>query len=240
VAFAGIYLALVAGALSILSPCVLPLLPVVVGAAVAQHKLAPLALAAGLALSFTAIGMFVASIGYAAGLDSEVFRSIAAAMLVLVGLVLAVPRWQNRLALAAGPLADWAGQRLGGRPGHRLWGQFGVGALLGAVWSPCVGPVLGAASVLAAQGKEFAHVALTMFAFGIGSAVPLLLIGLLSKETLLRWRSCMLAAGQNGKLLLGGALMTGGAMILLGLDKAFEAWLLQVLPQSLLDLTGRF
>jgi cytochrome c-type biogenesis protein len=238
-AFASIYLAFAAGLLSILSPCVLPLVPVVVGAAVAEQRLAPLALATGLALSFTAIGTFVATIGYALGLDGEWLRSIAATMLVVVGIVLAIPGWQSRFALAAGPLGDWAGQRFGGRPGHGLWGQFGVGALLGAVWSPCVGPVLGAASVLAAKGKDLGHVALTMFSFGIGSAIPLLLIGLLSRETLLRWRSRMLAAGRSGKMLLGGVLLAGGLMILLGLDKAIEARLVQILPQWLADLAGR-
>jgi cytochrome c-type biogenesis protein len=78
-----------------------------------------------------------------------------------------------------------------------------------------------------------------MFSFGLGSAIPLLLIGLLSRETLLRWRSRMLAAGRSGKTLLGGVLTAGGLMILLGFDKTIEAWLVQLLPQSLLDLAGR-
>src|SRR4030081_2550617 len=67
-------LAFVAGLFSVLSPCVLPLVPIVLGAAVAEHKLGPVALAVGLALSFTAIGMFVATIGYTIGLDGDVFR----------------------------------------------------------------------------------------------------------------------------------------------------------------------
>jgi len=75
-------LAFVAGLFSVLSPCVLPLVPIVLGAAVAEHKLGPVALAVGLALSFTAIGMFVATIGYTIGLDGDVFRSVAAVLLV--------------------------------------------------------------------------------------------------------------------------------------------------------------
>src|ERR1700716_3975429 len=78
-------LAFVAGLFSILSPCVLPLVPIVLGAAVAEHKLGPVALAVGLALSFTAIGMFIATIGYTIGLDGDVFRSVAAVLLVFVG-----------------------------------------------------------------------------------------------------------------------------------------------------------
>ncbi len=238
--FISIPLALVAGLFSILSPRVLPLVPILLGTAVAEHKLGPAALAAGLALSFTAIGMFVATIGYSIGLDGEVFRSVAAVLLVLVGVVLVIPQWQAQFALAAGPIGNWTEQKLSDAPSSGLWGQFGVGVLLGAIWSPCVGPTLGAASVLASQGRELGRVALTMFSFGVGSALPLLLLGLLSRESLARWRGQMLAFGKSGKMLLGGVLILSGLLILFGLDKALEGWLLQVLPQSLLDLAGRF
>ncbi len=234
-----ILLAFVAGLFSILSPCVLPLVPVVLGAAVAEHKLGPLALAVGLASSFTAIGMFVATIGYTIGLDGEAFRSIAAILLVVVGAILLVPHWQAQFTLAAGPVSNWTEQKFGGGPSHGLWGQLGVGALLGAVWSPCVGPTLGAASVLASQSKELGHVAVTMFSFGVGSALPLLLLGTLSRETLVRWRGRMLSFGKGGKMLLGSVLVLSGLLILLRLDKALEGWLLQFLPQSLLDLSAR-
>jgi cytochrome c-type biogenesis protein len=64
-------LAFVAGVLSILSPCVLPILPVVLGAAASQHRLGPIALASGLSISFVGIGLFLATIGHAIGLDAE-------------------------------------------------------------------------------------------------------------------------------------------------------------------------
>src|SRR5260221_14768676 len=111
---AGIGLALLAGLLSTLSPCVLPLIPIVVGTAMGEHRFGPVALAAGLALSFVAIGLFVATIGFSAGLDQELFRSIAAVLLILVGGVLLMPRWQVQLAAAAGPVRDWAAGRGGG------------------------------------------------------------------------------------------------------------------------------
>ncbi len=235
-----ILLALFAGLFSILSPCVLPLVPIVLGAAVSEHRCGPAALAGGLALSFTAIGMFVATIGYAIGLDGEVFRSVAAVLLVGVGAVLIVPNWQAQVALATGPIGNWTEQKFGSGKSDGLWGQFGVGVLLGAVWSPCVGPTLGAASILAAQGRELGHVALTMFAFGIGSALPLLLLGMLSRETLTRWRGRMLSLGKGGKALLGGVLIASGLLILLGLDKALEVELVRILPQFMADLAGRF
>src|SRR5258708_19420415 len=104
----GIGLALIAGILSTLSPCVLPLVPIVVGAAMGEHRYGPVALAAGLSLSFVAIGLFVATFGFAAGLDQDLFRSVAAVILIVVGGVLLIPRLQPPFAAAAGPFAHCA------------------------------------------------------------------------------------------------------------------------------------
>src|SRR6478609_2333066 len=171
-------LAFLAGALSVLSPCVLPLLPIVLGSAASEHRLAPAVLAAGLALSFVVIGLFVATIGFAAGLDTGVFRLVSAVLLIAVGTLL-VPRLGAQAAAAAGPVSNWVEGQFGGFAAQGLSGQFLLGLLLGAVWSPCVGPTLGAASILAAKGENLGQVALTMIAFGIGAAVPLIAIGLL-------------------------------------------------------------
>jgi cytochrome c biogenesis protein CcdA len=233
-------LAFLAGLLSILSPCVLPLTPMILGAAVAEHRLGPVALAAGLATSFTAIGLFVASIGYSIGLDGDVFRTAGAVMLAGFGVVLMLPNLQAQLALAAGPLSNWSQQRFGGGPAHGLRGQFGVGLLLGTVWGPCVGPTLGAATMLAAQGRDLGWVALTMLVFGLGSALPFLVLGTLTRQALLRWRDRLTSAGKRGKMLLGAVLTATGLLIVFGLDKTFETWVMTIAPQFLVDLSGRY
>ena len=99
-------LAFLAGTLSVLSPCVLPLVPIVLGTAASEHRLGPLALAAGLAISFTTIGLFVATIGFAAGLDTDLFRTVSAILLIGVGVLLLVPRLQEQFAVAAGPVSQ--------------------------------------------------------------------------------------------------------------------------------------
>lgn len=232
--------ALIAGILSILSPCVLPLLPIVLGTAVSEHRYGPIALAAGLALSFTAIGLFVATIGFAIGLDAGVFRMAAAVMLILLGLVLMLPAWHARVAAAGGPLSNWTEQRFGGFSPGGLRGQFGVGLLLGAVWSPCVGPTLGAASVLAARGENLGAVALTMLAFGVGAGLPLIALGMLSRPRLMSLRNRMMAAGQGFKTALGGFLVAVGFLILTGWDKILEAALVAASPEWLTRLTTSF
>lgn len=229
-----------AGVVSTLSPCVLPLIPIVLATAAGQHRHGPLALAAGLALSFTAVGLFVATIGFAIGLDAGLFRAAGGAMLVAFGGVLLLPALQTRVALAAGPVSNWTEQRFGAMPGAGLGGQFGVGLLLGVVWAPCVGPTLGAASLMAARGENLGQVALTMLAFGLGAALPLLLLGMLSREALLRWRGRMLSAGTGGRRIIGGALVAVGALILFGFDKRLEASLLDIAPAWLIRLTTSF
>lgn len=103
-----------------------------------------------------------------------------------------------------------------------------------------MGPTLGATSVLAAQGRELAHVAVTMFAFAIGTAMPLLLLGMLSRQSLMRWRGRLLLFGKGGKTFLGGVLIASGLLILFALDKALEAELVRILPQFMTDWAGRF
>jgi cytochrome c biogenesis protein CcdA len=236
----GLVLSFVAGVLSILSPCVLPLLPIVLGAAASEQKWGPAALAAGLSISFVAIGLFVATIGFSIGLDGDVFRSVAAAFMIAIGIVLMVPRLQTGLAVAGGPIANWADRRRTGLDSGGLGGQFAVGVLLGAVWSPCVGPTLGAASLLAAQGRDLGQVALTMFVFGLGAALPLLALGLVSREAMMRWRHRLAAAGHGLKAGFGAVLAAIGVFVITGLDKTVETALVEASPQWLTDLTTRF
>ena len=238
--YASLGLAFLAGLVSIFSPCVLPLLPVVLGTAVSEHRLGPVALVAGLALSFLVLGLFVATIGFSLGLDGEFFRDLAALLLLLVGVILMVPTLQARLSMLTAPFGNWVQDRFGGGQRQGLPGQFAVGILLGAVWTPCIGPTLGAASVLAAQGRDLVQVGLTMFVFAVGAALPLLLLGLASREALMRWRGRMLATGSTGKMVLGIILVLTGAIILTGIDKPLEAALLQITPAWMTEIGTRF
>jgi cytochrome c-type biogenesis protein len=233
-------LAYLAGALSTLSPCVLPLLPVVLGSAASAHRLGPLALGLGLASSFVAVGLFVATIGFAIGLDADVFRTVAAAIMIVVGGVLIVPLLQARVAYAAGPVTQWTDQWLAGLSAAALPGQFGVGLLLGVAWSPCVGPTLGAASLLASEATDLPRVAATMLVFGLGAASPLLAVGVLSRELISNARARLLSAGQNLRAALGIGFVLVGALIVTGMDKQIETALVDISPQWLTALTTRY
>jgi cytochrome c biogenesis protein CcdA len=112
--------------------------------------------------------------------------------------------------------------------------------VLGAVWSPCVGPTLGAASVLAARGENLQQVAVTMTVFGLGAALPLLLLGAVSRRLMSNWRDSLLGAGKRVKQGLGVLLIVLGALIVAGVDKDLEARLVAASPAWLTRLTTRF
>lgn len=233
-------LSFVAGGLSTLSPCVLPLLPILLGAAMAAHRHAPLALASGVCLSFTLVGTLIASLGLALGIDHGQLRYVAAILLLGWGTILLSAWLQARLAGALSGLSGAYQTRLAYFAFDSLTGQFLLGLLLGLAWSPCVGPTLGAAATLASQGQDLPLVASMMAAFGLGAGLPLAGLGLMSRQTLQRTRGRLLAAGEFGKKLLGGIMLTLGAMILGGADKSLETFLLRAAPHWLLQLTTSY
>ena len=231
---------LAAGVLSTLSPCVLPILPIMLGSAASAHPRAPLALAAGLALSYAVVGSLLAWAGSALGVDTAPVRFVAALMLAALGVVLLSGAAQRRFASATAGVGD-AGNRLLSRLRlEGIRGQFVIGLVLGVVWSPCVGPTLGATVALASQGARLVQVASLMAVFGVGAALPVLALAYASRAGFARSRGALLKAGQAGKAILGAALVAVAAMILLGLDKRAEAWLVEQSPAWLTELTTRF
>ena len=139
----GVYgLSVMAGILSTLSPCVLPLIPILVGTALTAHRYGPVALASGLALAYAIAGLFLATVGLMIGLDQVVFRNIAAGLMILFGLVLLSAPLQECFAALTAGLSSSGQPLLERMSADTLTGQFLLGALLGIVWSPCVGPTL--------------------------------------------------------------------------------------------------
>ena len=226
-----------AGVLTILSPCVLPLVPIVLGSAAQGHRWGPLALMGGLVVSFTLTGFALAALGTSSGIDSEIVRLIGAIMLLLIGLVLIVPKAQDLLGRMTSPLAAWAGGRQAGFERFGVAGQAAIGSLLGLVWSPCIGPTLGAATVLAAQRHNLTEAAVVMAAFGIGIATALLAISLAARSALSRWRARIMEAAENAKKVLGALVVAVSLMIITGLDRILEGVLVEISPQWLTDLT---
>lgn len=229
-----------AGMLSVLSPCVLPIVPILLASAATQHRLGPLALAGGLTLSFAVIGTMIASLGSAFDLDPALVRMVSAIALGLVGITLLSASLQQRFAVAASGLSN-AGQVMMSRMNlDGLTGQFVIGLILGGVWSPCVGPTLGAAVTLASRAANLPQVALTMTIFGLGAALPILVLGALSRGVVARNRGRLLQAGSYGKIFLGLSLLLVSIAMLTGADKSAEVYLVDHSPAWLTALTTRY
>jgi cytochrome c-type biogenesis protein len=186
------------------------------------------------------VGLFIATLGSSLGLDPGALREAGAWILVLFGVVLLSSSLQRRFTTAAAHLST-SGNGVLSRLSTNGWaGQLTLGLVLGLVWSPCVGPTLGAASTLAAQGRNLSQIALLMLLFGLGAGTPLVAVGALSREALLRTRGRLASVGQWGKRVLGGVLVAMGLSIATGWDKGLETWVLDRSPEWLTQLTTRF
>jgi cytochrome c-type biogenesis protein len=233
-------LALLAGLLSTLSPCVLPIVPILLGAAMGAHPRAPLALAAGLAISYGIIGTALAWAGSALVLDSELVRRIGAALLGLFALIILSSSLQQRFAAATSGIGNVGNQLLSRLHLSGLYGQFVVGLVLGMIWSPCVGPTLGVAIVWASQGKQFGDSATLMGLFSLGAALPIVILGYLSRSAMMSLRGGLLQAGRAGKVALGSAMLIIAIATISGRDRKAETWLVNHSPGWLTNLTTRF
>lgn len=232
-------LSLLAGVLSTLSPCVLPLIPILMGSAASSHRYGTFALVGGLMLSFTLIGVGLGSLGGSIGLEQDTLRVVGGVLLIVFGAVMLSSRLQERFSAAVSRLGVGQGLltrfKLSG-----LHGQFLLGLLLGIVWSPCVGPTLGVAITLASQGHALAQVTAVMLIFSLGAGLPLLAIGMLSRQAMGKWRGSMMEAGQKAKKIFGAALLLIGVLVLSGADKDFEKWAVNTMPDWLVTLTSRY
>ena len=229
-----------AGALSTLSPCVLPLLPILLASAVQQHVLGPLALALGLAGSFTGMGLFAASLGLSLGIDASILRFAAAILMLAIGIVLLVPALQEGLTQRMAPVTGWAGGFLQRLPSRGAGAQFLLGLALGIVWSPCAGPTLGAAIGLAAQREWLLQAATVMAVFGLGAATPVVALAYGSRQVVLSRRDRLRRISAAAKPIMGIAIAAVGFLVLTGLDKIAETHLTNAMPDWLLNLTTRY
>ena len=226
-----------AGVLTLINPCVLPLLPVVIAGALQGHRHGPIYMAAGLTVAFTTVGVLITAFGHLIGLTSTTINTVAAVMMIMFGVVLLLPRAQETLATAAGPLASGANEKLNQVNSEGARGQFTIGLLLGAVWSPCVGPTLGGAIGLAASGENLLQATFTMLAFGLGVSTILILLSYGSRELLTKRKDRMMNWMPWAKPVMGVALLLVGFALLMQWNHAIDSWMLDIMPTWLQDLS---
>ena len=198
----------VAGVVTALSPCVLPVLPIVLAGGATGRR--PLAIVAGIVLSFTVFTLFAAWLLDLLGLPDDVLRNIAIVLLFVVALSLLVPQ-----------VAEWLSrplQFLTRRSGGDLGGGFLLGASLGLVFVPCAGPVLAAVTVIAARRDVGLDSFLLTLSYALGAAVPMLAIAFAGQRAAHAFRDhAVLVRRVSGVLVAGAALA-----IALGADRNLQ------------------
>ncbi|MDX6638266.1 MAG: hypothetical protein QOJ01_1777 [Solirubrobacterales bacterium] len=226
-----ILFALVAGAGTALSPCVLPVLPAILSAGVTGGRRRPLGIVTGLALSFTFATVALVYVIQALGLPDDITRKLAIGVLIAFGLLLLVP-----------PLADrveaWISRVVPApsRPGREgFGGGLLVGASLGFVYAPCAGPILaGVITVSASQTFTFGRLAVAL-AYSIGSAAVLYLLMLGGRRITDRLR----AYRGRVQVVMGAVMLAVAVVMATNLDVKFEGSIASDLPSALVDPTSR-
>ena len=226
-----------AGLLTLINPCVLPVLPIVLASALSEDRRGPVALAAGMSLSFVTFGMLVATIGHSIGLTETMLSRIGASLMLAFGLILLVPAFASRFEMATAGFAAKADNQLFQSNLTGFQGQFFAGLLLGAVWSPCIGPTLGGAIALASQGDNLIWAGAIMVAFAAGVSTLILGLGLGAKNAIRSRANALRAIAEKSKPAMGVIFIAVGLMILLGVHKMIDAWAIQHLPFWFQDLS---
>lgn len=226
-----------AGLLTLINPCVLPVLPIILGSALRQERLGPFALAAGMSVAFVTLGVAIAAVGPAIGLDADRTAQAGALAMIAFGLVLLTPALNVKFAAATAGFSGEAERQRETVSNHGLAGHFVGGALLGAAWSPCIGPTLGGAISLASQGRSLLWATAIMASFALGASTVILVLAYGTREAIARRQDSFRRIAAKSKWAMGVALIAVGVIIFFGLHRYIEGWALSVLPVWLQDLS---
>ncbi len=157
-----------AGLVSVLSPCILPLLPVILGYSAGNGRMRPFAIVMGLSISFTLMGIMASVFGAVLQPYMEIVRLLIRSMVILFGISMLID-----INIFSG-LSRYTGKVHVGSTS--VLGGLVLGMSLGVVWMPCVGPVLGTILAAVTLKQDMYYGALLLFIYSIGFAVPMLLI----------------------------------------------------------------
>lgn len=224
-------LAVAAGMLTVTAPCVLPMLPVVLGASVGQHdRTRPIFIALGFALSFAALALLFGSFSRVLGLSQETLRDVATFMLLLFGVLMVWRTPFDWLAMRMGRLLDRVNAVADGAGAGKLGGLV-LGLTLGALWTPCAGPVLGSILTLVATTPDLGKASLLLACYSIGAALPMMAIAYGGQFVTTRVRR--FARKAHGVQQAFGVLVIFTAIAMyLQYDAVVTVWLSNFYPQA--------
>lgn len=237
-----LWFSFIAGLLTTLSPCVLPILPFLLGSALRKNKKAPLYMILGLAVSFVVVGFTLSRFGTLLGLDGDQIRQGSALILILTGIFFLSKKAQSAVSekltkfanIGSSTSSQWKLDETSSLDSILL------GGLLGIIWSPCAGPTLGVAVSLASQEGVTLDALKIMIIYALGAAIPMLLISYGLRTFFQKNQGKIIGFAENSKAFFGVILLLAGLFIFFGIDKTVEAFLLNCLPQAWVDLITKY
>ena len=227
-----IILALLAGLLTIASPCILPVMPILLGTSVDRPGRArPLFIVSGFILAFTSFAMLLGAVSSVVQVAQEALRNAAIAALALTGLLRLWPHPYEWLMARLEPPLQRLGAAIapGVQTGNGNAGGFFLGMSLGAVWTPCAGPVLASILVLVVKAQDPAWSALLLSLYAIGASIPMLAI-IYGGEYMTRRVRLLARHAQRLQQLFGVLVMLTALAIYLQYDILAYSWAAAFFP----------
>lgn len=223
--------AFLSGVITILSPCILPVLPIVLAAGAGQGKARPFGVITGFVASFTLFTLTLTALVQVLGVSAGALRVAAVVLIVLSGLAMLVPSLRQRFELLASRLVNRGTAAGVGRPGsgRGFAGGLPVGLGLGLVWTPCVGPIMASVISLALTRNVDGGAVFITLAYTAGTSIPMLAVMLGGRALLRRVPALARRSGriQQG---LGALTILVGLGIGLGWDRSFQTAVLTAFP----------
>lgn len=225
--------AFMAGIVTILSPCILPILPIVLSGSVGEGKRRPIGIIIGFIASFTFFTLFLSAIVKLTGISPDALRVVSVSIIIFFGASLLIPPFQTLIEKSFSHLARIA-------PKNSLrtgfWGGFVVGLSLGLVWTPCVGPILASVISLSFTGTVTNTALLIIIAYSIGTAIPMFII-MYSGRKLLSSHPGLLRNSVSIQKTFGIIMIITAIGIFFNLDRKFQSYILEKFPNYGTGLT---
>ena len=230
-----ILFAFLAGIVTILSPCILPILPVILATSVTDEKTQkrPYGIVFGFILSFTFFTLFLSSLVKLLGIPADSLRNFSVIVIALFGFSLIIPQFQLMIEALFARLANFMPSS-GGKTG--FGGGVVIGLSLGLLWTPCIGPILASVISLAITGTVTSDTFFITLAYSLGTAIPMYLVIISGRSLFTRVPWLLSNTGKIQKV-FGLVMILTALMIYLGIDRNFQTYILTKFPQYGTGLT---
>lgn len=228
--------AFLSGLVTILAPCIWPLLPIILSSSIGStsHK-KPLGITLGIMISFAFFTLAISSLVRFFHFDPNSLRIIAVIVIGFLGITMIIPNLSQFLEVLVSRLTGFFGQRVVKGSGFKS--GFITGLALGIVWSPCAGPILAAIATLAATGRVNADVVLITIAYVLGVGIPLFIFAYGGQQLALKTRGISANLGNIQKI-FGIIMILTALAIYTNYDKYLQSQLLNAFPQFSAAVNG--